>query len=209
MKQLKFLAFAWLSCLAALANAEPQLGKEYGLVAQAQPTDMKKIEVTEIFSYACPHCFHLEPIIAPWAKKLPKDVVFTRMHAVGNPSWLSLGKLFYALEALGEGERLHGEVFNAMHVENVNLSDEKVAAEWVSKHGVDAKKFADAYASFGVQGKVARSKQLSTAYGINGVPTIVVAGKYQTSAMMAGGHENALKTADYLINLVRRERGGK
>jgi protein dithiol oxidoreductase (disulfide-forming) len=136
-------------------------------------------------------------------------VVFTRVHAVGIPSWLSLGKLFYALEALGEGERLHTEVFNAFQLKNVNLGDEKVATEWVSKQGVDAKKFADAYASFGVQGKVARSKQLSVAYGIEGVPTIVVAGKYQTSVSMTGGFENTVKTIDYLINLVRHERGGK
>jgi len=100
-------------------------------------------------------------------------------------------------------------VFNAFHLKNVNFSDEKTATDWLSKQGVDPKKFADAYASFGVQGKVARSKQLTSAWGINGVPTIVVAGRYQTSAQMAGGHENALKTTDYLINLVRRERGGK
>jgi thiol:disulfide interchange protein DsbA len=79
----------------------------------------------------------------------------------------------------------------------------------MAKQGIDAKKYTDALASFGVQGKVARSKQLSTAYGVNGVPTIVVAGKYQTSASTAGGHEGALKVTDYLINLVRRERGGK
>lgn len=209
MKQLKFLVFAWLSCLAVAAYAEPQLGKEYGLVAQPQPTDMKKIEVVEIFSYACSHCFDLEPTIHQWSKKLPKDVAFSRQHGASNPSWTSLAKLFYALEALGELERLHADVFNAFHLKNINLSDEKAAIEWLSKQGVDPKKFADTYASFGVQGKVARSKQLTTAYGINGVPTIVVAGKYQTSAQMAGGHENALKTTEYLINLVRHERGGK
>ena len=209
MKQIKFLVFAWLSCLAALAHAEPQLGKEYGLVAQPQPTDMKKIEVTEIFSYGCSHCFELEPIIAKWSKKLPNDVVFTRMPAVTNPKWLALGKVFYALDALGEVERLNADVFNAIHLKEVNIGDEKTAVEWMAKQGIDAKKYTDALASFGVQGRVARSKQLSTAYGVNGVPTIVVAGKYQTSASTAGGHEGALKVTDYLINLVRRERGGK
>ncbi len=209
MKQIKFLVFAWLSCLAVLAHAEPQLGREYGLVAQPQPTDAKKIEVMEVFSYSCPHCFDLEPVIAQWSKKLPKDVSFVRLHAVSNPAWVSLGKLFFALESLGELERLNADAFNAYHIKDVKLSDEKIATEWVAKQGVDPKKFADAYNSFGVQSKVARSKQLTSAYGISGVPTIVVAGKYQTSAQMAGGHENALKTAEYLIGLVRHERGGK
>lgn len=209
MKQIKFLVLAWLSCLAVLAHAEPQLGREYGLVAHAQPTDGKKIEVMEVFSYACPHCFDLEPTIAQWAKKLPKDVSFVRLHAVSNPAWLSLGKLFYTLESLGELERLHADAFNAFHIKDVRLNDEKVATEWVAKQGVDAKKFTDTYNSFGVQSKVARSKQLTTAFGISGVPTIVVADKYQTSAQMAGGHENALKVTEYLINLVRHERTGK
>jgi len=125
MKQIKFLVFAWLSCLAVLSHAEPQLGREYGLVAHPQPTDGKKIEVTEVFSYSCPHCFDLEPTIAQWAKKLPKDVSFVRLHAVSNPAWVSLGKLFYALESLGELERLHADAFNAFHIKDVKLTDEK------------------------------------------------------------------------------------
>lgn len=209
MKQLKFLTrflmVAWLSCLASLAQAEePQLGREYTLVAQPQPTDSKKIEVMEIFAYSCPHCFDLEPTIHSWSKKLPKDVSFVRIHAVSNPAWLPLAKLFYALESLGELERLNADAFNAYHIKDVKLSDEKTATEWVAKQGVDAKKFTDAYNSFGVQSKIARSRQLTSAFGINGVPTIVVAGKFQTSAAMAGGHENALRVTDYLINLARK-----
>lgn len=209
MKQLKLLAFAWLACLTMLAHADPQLGKEYGMAAQPQPTDMKKIEVTEVFSYACPHCMDLEPIISKWSKKLPGDVSFIRLHSVMNPRYLALGKVFYTLEALGELERLQAEAFHAIHTNNINLADEKTATEWAAKQGIDAKKFTDTYASFGVQGKVARSRQLTTAYGINGVPAIIVAGKYQTSAAMTGSHEAALKVTDYLINLVRHERGGK
>lgn len=209
MKQLKFLVFVLLSCLIVPANADPQLGKDYGLAAQPQPTDMKKIEVTEVFSYACPHCMDLEPIISKWSKKLPADVTFSRIHSVMNPRYLALGKVFYTLEALGELERLQAEAFRAIHTGNINLADEKTATEWAAKQGIDAKKFTDTYASFGVQGKVSRSKQLTTAYGISGVPAIVVAGKYQTSAAMTGSHEASLKVVEYLIGLVRHERGGK
>lgn len=209
MKQLKFLVLVLLSCLIVSAHADPKLGKEYGLTAQPQPTDMKKIEVTEVFSYACPHCMDLEPIISKWSKKLPADVTFSRIHSVMNPRYLALGKVFYTLDALGELERLQAEAFRAIHTNNINLADEKTATEWAAKQGIDAKKFTDAYASFGVQGKIARSKQLTTAYGISGVPAIIVAGKYQTSAAMTGSHEGSLKVVEYLIGLVRHERGGK
>lgn len=210
MKQIKLLLLAVLSCVALAAQADPKLGVEYALVANPQPqADTKKVEVTEIFSYACPHCAHLEPDIVKWSKTLPKDVVLVRMHGATNPTWQSLAKLFYALESLGEVERLNGDAFNAFHGDNLKLQDEKVAAEWALKMRIDPKKFADAYNSFGVQSKIARSKQLSAAYGINAVPTIVVGGKYQTSASHAGSHEAALKVTDYLIALVRKEHGGK
>ncbi|MBS4099146.1 MAG: thiol:disulfide interchange protein DsbA/DsbL [Sulfuricella sp.] len=210
MKQIKFLLLALLSCVALVAHADPKLGVEYSVVSQPQPpADPKKIEVTEVFSYACPHCAHLEPEIAKWSKTLPKDAVLVRLHAATNPTWAALAKLFYALESLGEIERLNGDAFNAFHGKDLKLQEEKVATEWASKMGIDAKKFTDAYNSFGVQSKIARSKQLTGAYGINGVPTIVVGGKYQTSASQAGSHEAALKVTDYLITLVRHERGGK
>lgn len=210
MKQIKLLLLAVMSCVAFAAQAEPRLGVEYSLVATPQPQlDPKKVEVTEIFSYACPHCAHLEPDIAKWAKTLPKDAVLVRMHGATNPKWAALAKLFYALETLGEVERLNGDAFNAFHGDNLRLDEEKVATQWAVKMGIDAKKFSDAYNSFGVQSKIARSKQLSAAYGINAVPTIVVGGKYQTSASTAGGHDGALKVTDYLINLVRKEHGGK
>lgn len=211
MKYLKLLLLAALSCVALAASAEPKLGAEYSIVANPQPaSDAKKIEVTEIFSYACPHCAHLEPDIAKWAKTMPKDAVLVRLPAATNPTWLSLAKLFYALESLGEIERLNGDAFNAFHGDGLKLQDPKVAADWAVKMGIDAKKFNDAYNSFGVESKIARSKQLTGFYGISSVPTIVVGGKYQTSASQAGSHEAALKVTDYLIGLVRKEqRGGK
>lgn len=210
MKQIKLLLLAVLSCVALAAHGEPKLGAEYSLVANPQPpAEPKKIEVTEIFSYACPHCAHLEPDIAKWSKTMPKDAVLVRLPAATNPTWQSLAKLFYALESLGEIERLNGDAFNAFHGDNLKLQDEKVAAEWAAKMRIDPKKFADAYNSFGVQSKIARSKQLTGAYNVTSVPTIVVGGKYQTSASQAGSHDAALKVTDYLITLIRKERSGK
>lgn len=201
------LAMPWVP---VAAYSTPQLGKHYIQVPQPQPAeDPRKIEILEAFSYACPHCFDLEPEIAQWARKLPKDAVFRRLPVVGKGPWLPLAKLYFALQITGDLERLHGDVFNAIHVQDVRLADEKVMADWVAQHGVDPKKFKDAYNSFTLQTEVARSRRLAEVNGITSVPTLVVGGKYLTDASMAGGQQAMLGVAEYLIQLVRQEHSGK
>ena len=200
IRVLQFLLLGGIALLSLGAGAEPQLGKEYALVSPPQATETgKKIEVLEIFSYRCPHCFELEPLIEPWAKKLPKNVVFRRMPAAFNDSWVPLAKAYYAAEAIGVTEKIHAEIFNAVHVLKLNLNDENILFDWVAKQGVDRKKFADAYRSFGVQSQVARNRQQVAAYGVDGVPSIIVNGKYSSSSSMAGGHEALLQTLNFLI----------
>ena len=185
--------------------AEPN--KTFTLITPPQPTETgKNIEVLEVFYYGCPHCFDLESSLVPWVKQLPKDVTFRRMPAVFRDSWVPLTKAFYTLEALGLTEKLHGDIFNAMHVENINLSDEKTLLEWVAKRGVDGKSFNDTYQSFSVQSKVNRAKQLTKAYGITGVPSLIIDGKYVTSGSTAGSHAASLQVADQLIKQARQER---
>lgn len=192
------------------ARAEPVLGDNYTLVAHPQPPENpRRVEVIEVFSYACPHCFDLEPALAKWEKKLPKDVTFTRVPAVSNPKWLALGKFYYALEALGKVGELHADALNAYHLKDVNLADERTALDWVAKQRIDSGKFKAAFDSFSVQAKTARSRQLLAAYGISGVPAMVVGGKYLTSTAMAGGQEGMLAVVDYLVRKIRKESGGK
>lgn len=209
IRVLQSLLLGGLALLSLNAGAEPQLGKEYALVSPPQATETgKKIEVLEIFSYRCPHCFELEPMIAPWAKKLPKNVVFRRMPAAFNDSWVPLAKAYYAAEAIGVTEKIHAKIFDAVHVQGINLNDENTLFDWVEKQGVDRKKFADAYRSFGVQSQVTRNRQQVTAYGVEGVPSVIVNGKYRTSSSMTGGHEGLLQTLNLLIKRAESEKAG-
>jgi thiol:disulfide interchange protein DsbA len=201
-------------CLSALwsasAHAELELGKQYSLVSPAQPTETgNNIEVLEFFSYACPHCHDLEPVLNPWVKKLPGDVTFRRLPAIFNDKWAILARVFYAAEALGQLDRLHPAIFNAMHVERLDLTNEKVLQEWVGKNGVESKKFMDTYNSFSVVGRAQRAKQLTRAFAITGVPAVVVDGKYLTSASQTGSNEKLLPALDELIKKARQERGSK
>lgn len=200
------LALAWN----APARAELQQDKQYTLISPAQPTETgKNIEVLEFFSYACPHCYELEPILNPWVKKLPKDVTFRRLPAVFSDTYFFYAKVFYAAEAMGQLEKLHPLIFQAVHAQRINLANEQILLEWVGKQGVDSRKFADALNSFSVNGKAQRAKQLTRAYAISGVPSFAVEGMYLTSASQTGGYEQMLSALDELIKKARQERGIK
>lgn len=208
--------FASLAMTAALALAQhPALaleaGKDYQELATAQPVDVKKgqIEVLEFFWYRCPHCFDLEPELNAWAKKLPKDVVLRKVPGILNPNWANLARAYYALEAIGMLEKLHGEVFNAIHVQGQDLNPPERFLDWAVTKGVERKKIADAYNSFAVNTKVMRAQQLTNAYKLNGVPAFAINGRYVTSAYMTGGVPSMFKALDELIAQERKKNGKK
>lgn len=197
---------------AALTVAMPSwaqtVGKDYTLISPAQPTeDAGKIEVLEFFSYGCPHCADFNPLVTAWAAKLPGDVVFRKVPITfGRAAWANIAKLYYALKVTGDLDRLESDVFKAIHNDRINLFEEKPLLEWVAKKGVDQKKFAEAFNSFGVMSQVKRGDQMAQAYKIQGVPALAVDGKY-----LVGGKDfnEQLAIADKLIAKARSEKSGK
>lgn len=209
------------ACLLALvisASAAAQLapGKDYRLVNPPQPTDSgKSVEVLEFFWYGCPHCAHLQPALRTWLKKKQADVAFRRTPAVLGDSWISLTWAFHAIDAMGLQDKLHYEVFTAIHEQRQRLSDQKVLFDWVAKQGVDRKQFMDTYNSFGVKSRGMRSIEMSRDYDIASTPTLVVDGKYQ---LRPSDFLTPEKTVDYtrffqvldqVIAIARKERAGK
>lgn len=200
-----FVALALLCATQAFAASGGE--EDYTLVNPPQPTSTgNKIEVLEFFFYGCPHCFHLQEELGKWEKKMPKDVELVYMPTVFNPGWEPMARTFYALESLGQQKQLHDALYEAWHVNNIDLSDEAKITEFVSKHGVDRKKFSDAYNAFFMAGKVMRSKQMAASYAIRGTPTLIVNGKYLISGLQPA---DAVKVLNTLITKVRSERGGK
>jgi thiol:disulfide interchange protein DsbA len=171
-----------------------------------QPTEAKgKVEVTEFFSYGCSHCSHFEPVLAPWAKRLPKDVSLRRVPVAFNDSWLPFSNLYYTLEALGELERLHGAVFEAVHEQKINLANTKTLEDWVGKKGVDVARFRETSRSFTVQSRVSRAQQIQNAHAVKGVPSMVVDGRFRPAEPFAGSYTDLLKVVDALIVKARQK----
>ena len=194
-------------CLALGAGAvELKEGRDFRVINPPLAVDKARIEVTEFFWYGCPHCFDFEPILAPWAKKLPADVIFRRVPALfPNNKWLPPARLFYTLEAMNLVDKLHRDVFNAIHLDHQRLDDEKILFDWVAKKGVDPKVFGETWASPGVQRRVQQARDLTLASRITGVPSVMVQGKYL--ALTPGTYEDLLEIIEALIDRARAEAG--
>ena len=209
---------ALLLAFVASSSAAAQLvaGKDYRAISPAQPTESgKKVEVLEFFWYGCPHCNALQPSLRAWLKQKPADVEFRRVPAVLADTWVPLTRAYYALEATGSVEKLHHEVFAAIHEKSVRLQEPKVLFDWVAQNGVDRQKFADAYGSFGVQSRTQRAVDMTRNYDISGTPTITVDGKYLVAPSMTlkpnrdVDYEKFFQVLDLVIAMARKERGGK
>ena len=180
------------------ASAEYDAGIEYKVLSTPQPTsDGSKVEVLELFWYGCPHCFHFEPYLKAWLKKKPKNVVFVRIPAIFSPSWGLHAQAFYTAKALGVVDKVHEALFEA--AQSRHLSNVDQVRKVFVDHGIKAGDFNDAWNSFGVASWVRRAADLTKRYNIEGVPSLVINGKYVTDGPMANGYEGVLKVTDYLI----------
>ena len=202
-RQLSLALAAPLALAAAPGWAQQAFrpGKDYLALERPLASDVGpgKVELIEFFWYSCPHCNAFEPSFAQWVKAAPKEVVVRRVPVAFRDDFAPQQRLYYTLEALGWVETLHAKVFHAVHVERLGLNTDALIQAWIDKQGVDGKKFAETYKSFGVAGKVKRAVQLQNDYRVEGVPSLGIAGRYYTDGTLAGSMERALKVAESLI----------
>jgi thiol:disulfide interchange protein DsbA len=204
----------WLSalsfglCLLSLpTQAQLVAGRDYSVIEPAQSTDDPgRIEVIEFFSYACPHCNDLNPLIQKWVGSLPRDVLFKRVPVSFNPFYELMAKLFYTLDATGDLARLDTDLFKAIHEKGLKLVSEKSIADWAVSQGVDARRFSEAWNSFSVNSKMKRADQIARGHRIQGVPAIAVDGRY-----LIGGKDlqELLRLSSQVIENRRAERNSK
>ena len=192
--------------LPALAQGAPfKEGKDYAKLAKpvASTAAAGKVEVVEFFWYSCAHCNAFEPVLATWMKSTAsKNASVQRVPVAFNASFEAQQKLNYALEGMGKVDELHARVFRAIHVERQNLSKEDGILAWMGKQpGVDMVKFKEVYNSFSVASQVRRATQLQEAYGVEGVPSMGVAGRYYTDGTMAGSMPSVLAVVNYLVGI--------
>lgn len=203
-----FLLFAVGTAACADTSAPKYMeGIEYQAIPPQTVETGKQIEVREFFWYGCPHCYVFEPQLHAWIKKgLPKNAKFVRTPAVFRPDWAPHARAYYTFEALGAADKLHPAFFEAINKDKRTLADANSIAAFAAEHGVPKQKFLDAWNSFDVDRQANAALTLARNYGITGVPSLVVDGKYLTDGGKAGGNLPMLTVTEYLVAKAAKER---
>jgi protein dithiol oxidoreductase (disulfide-forming) len=187
--------------LAPSAAAQFQEGMHYERLPVAVDTrDPRKVEVVEVFSYACIHCKNFQEEVEAWRANAPEHVDFQRVPATFNDAWKALAQGFYTAEALGVTEQVHAAIFSAIHDRGRNVADPALMAEvFETAAGVPAEKFHQTYKSFGVRSRVQQADARGRAYRLTGTPSVIVDGMYRVDARGAGSNASMLEVVDYLV----------
>ncbi len=165
-----------------------------------------KIEVTSVFSYTCPYCYQLEPLVQAWSAQQEADVEVVYLPAAFNKQWEHLARAHYIMDALNITEQAHMPMFNAIHQENTNLGSQRALGKFFERYGIENEKTSQLYTSFGVESRLRQDVSRLKAYRITGVPALVIDGRYVIDGNSAGGLANMLKVADQLIEEIRKNR---
>ncbi len=184
----------------------PAEGIDYVLIAGGQPFDPRTrgIEVAEVFAYWCPHCAQFRAPLAAWEKTLPKGTHLTLVPSVGRDGDV-FPAAFFAAQSLGADARTHEAVFAAIHDNYTlpsNASEDELAGFYAGL-GFDPAKFRAALQSPAVAEQLARARGFEDRAGIEGVPTLIVAGKYR---VLAPDYAGMFATARWLLDRELRQR---
>jgi thiol:disulfide interchange protein DsbA len=189
---------------ASAAAVQLQPGVNYKVLQPAQPTSVGpgKVEVVEVFWYACGHCYLLEPRLEAWQRNgKPANAELVRLPATWNNTLKTHARLFYAMELLGK-QNLNNEIWREINVKGNRLDTPAAIEAFFTSRGVSKADFQKAFAGFAIDTKVAKAEDLNRRYRIASTPTVVVNGKYVTDVSMAGGEDQLF---DVINALVARE----
>lgn len=187
-------------------------GQHYRPLVPAQPTNVGpgKIEVVEVFWYGCPHCYSLEPFISGWLKNLPAGIEFVRLPVMWGPTHKAHARLYYTLQALGKLDALHQKAFDEIQRNGKPLAGStdaetlRMQVEFARANGIGESDYTKAFQSFAVQTRLQQATELERRYKVEGVPLIVINGKYVSDVGMAGGQANLISLINDLAASEKR-----
>ncbi len=203
---LKVVGKVWFAVLVALYSVSTVQAQEFTegvhytvLSKPVRTQDPTKVEVVELFGYWCPHCNNFERYLGPWKAKAPEYVDFKHYPVVFRGNQTEFAKAYFVAKAVGVEDEAHPALFNLIHRQRGWINSGEELGEFFADLGVESKVFAKAYGSFSLNSQLNMAKRKAREYQLQGVPAMVVNGKYRITADQAGSQANMLKVVDYLV----------
>ncbi len=209
-------AEAQVSQVLSQAGPPPVEGTDYEVIPNGQPFEPAagKIEVAEVFNHVCPACASFQPLVSAWKAKLPADVNFVYVPAQFGGPFDTYARAFYAAQALGLQDKTHDALYRAIHIDRtlkgeLGRDTPQDIARFYQAYGADPQQFVETMGSFAVEGKLARAKQFAQRSGVEGTPTLIVAGKYRITGDRNATRADQIRIANQLVAMEREAAGGE
>ena len=181
-------------------NSEIIEERDYTLLEKPRRIRGEKIEVIEFFSYACVHCYRLEPILKDWLSNQQDKIEFVQIPAVMNEYWKVLGKHYFTLQRLGKLDSHHMDIFNAIHSSGKIFNSEKRLFDFIKTTAIEFDSYEKTFRSIEVQSDLQKANQMAKRLKIAAVPTLVVQGKYLVKTGRDIGLMRAKQVVEFLID---------
>lgn len=195
----KILAlFVALIVLPLSANAiEYKEGTHYQTVKQ---TATATPEIMEFFSFYCGHCAKFEPLMDTLKANVSKDVKMKKSHVnfLGKEMGAELTNAYAAAEILQVEDKITSIIFDKIHTQGKAIDGEKDILAIFAQAGISAEEAKNALVSFPVKGLASQMKRDTETFQINGVPTIIVNGKYKVNTGSVKSTEEFIALVDFL-----------
>lgn len=205
-----FCLLLLVAVTAAQARPAYRLGIHYDVIEPAQRVFSERqdrVEVVEMFWYGCRTCYAIQKVLGQWRRKQQDLIDYVRLPAVTEEAMLPLARAFFTAEVLGVTDRTHIPLFTAIHAFRRRLDDEDTLAVFFSEQGISEAAFRQAYEGTVVADGIRRARIMGRRYGIRGVPTLVVDGRYRVDASQVSGAPQLIDVLDYLVALEKTAPG--
>jgi thiol:disulfide interchange protein DsbA len=211
------LAVALLLLPPGARSATWSEGTHYVRLAPPQQTTVPagKVEVMEVFSYACPACNAFQPVMEKLRHALPSNAQLTFLPAAFNPAedWPMFQRAYFAAQALGIAERTHQAMFDAVwktgelavttpgtnRLKDPLPSIADAARFYARVAGVNPQQFLAMANSFGIDSKIRAADAQILAMHVDSTPSLIVNGKYRVVRDSISGNDQLIELVKYLV----------
>lgn len=132
------------------------------------------LDITEIFSFSCSHCYNVENQVEQIAKQRDIRVIPVPLYNPNNINETAVTSSLFAAKKMGKEWAFRRAYFNAVFVNGYPVYANQTLKYALSQAGLDNKQFYQMASSKQVINDMVQSANLAIKYNVSGTPTFIV-----------------------------------